>query len=133
MVVIPAFLWELGMDKVYRITKAWLTIERKAIGQTEETTLKMSNEVAFDNDCNAENIASCFDFIRSCLNFQNVCEKIGKTDSGEVKTEKYQIENGTTKQVIEQTIDEVQEIIQEKNEIKEEQPTTKKISSSFDW
>ena len=116
---------------MYKITKSWLGIERKAINQTEETTLKMSNEVAFDNDCNAENVASCFDFIRSCLNFQNVCEKIGKTDADEVKTEKYMIENNKTKQVIEKPISEVEEIIKEKNEVK--QPTTGKISSSFDW
>jgi hypothetical protein len=123
---------------MYKVTKAWLTIERKAVNQSEEITLKMSNEVAFDNDCNAENIASCFDFIRSCLNFQNICEDIEKADSGESKTEKYMIENSNKKQVVEKSFDEVQEIIKEKNTVKEEinnenNNNSDKISSVFNW
>lgn len=122
---------------MYKVTKAWLTIERKAVNQSEEITLKMSNEVAFDNDCNAENIASCFDFIRSCLNFQNICEDIEKADSGESKTEKYMIESSNKKQVVEKSFDEVQEIIKEKNTVKEEinndNNNSDKISSVFNW
>lgn len=126
---------------MYKISKSWLAIERKAIGQTEEKTLKISNEVAWDNDCNAENVASCFDFIRSCLNFQEVCEGITRTDSDEIKTEKHMIESSKTnkKEVIEKEIDEVQEIVKAKNEtnneVKEETKTNNNntISSAFDW
>ena len=121
---------------MYKITKCWLGIERKAIGQTEETSLKMSNEILWDNDCNAENVASNFDFIRSCLNFQQLIEKTEITDSGEIKTEKYQIENSSKKQVIEKSFEEVQEIIKEKNEVKNEvkqENNNNKISSAFDW
>ena len=119
---------------MYKITKSWLGIERKAINQSLETTLKMSNEIIFDNDCNAENIASCFDFIRSCLNFQELVEGIYKTDSSEIKTEKYQIENGNNKQVMEKPLSEVEKIIQDK-EIKTNYNNTSNqpIVSAFDW
>ena len=98
----------------------------------------MSNEICWDNDCNAENVASNFDFIRSCLNFQQLIEKTEITDSGEIKTEKYQIQNSSKKQVIEKTFEEVQEIIKEKNEVKEVKEennnnNNNKISSAFDW
>ena len=97
--------------EMWKITKCWLGIERKAIGQTEETSLKMSNEILWDNDCNAENVASNFDFIRSCLNFQQLIEKTEITDSGEIKTEKYQIENSSKKQVIEKSFEELKPIL----------------------
>lgn len=115
---------------MYKITKSWIGIEKKSISATEEESIKLSNEIQWDNDCSGENIASCFDFIRSALNFQKI---IGKTETVQLQTEKHQIENGKTKQVIEKPISEVQEIIKEKNEVKQTTITTNKISSSFDW
>lgn len=114
---------------MWKITKSWIGIEKKSISATEEESIKLSNEIQWDNDCSGENVASCFDFIRSSLNFQKI---IGKTESVQLQTEKHQIENGKTKQVIEKPLSEVEEIINQKNEVK--QPTiTNKISSSFDW